>query len=193
MMFRRGRQGAGRASASRKPSREADTLGTGSALRHAEQLLAEKRKELTRADGKASILLAAVGVAGSVIGGAIVEGRWNPSRLGEPWRWVWWVGIAVAAMGILLLGYAVIPRVRHRGPREKVAYFGHAVMFEDPASFARALGEAAKDPLARALDQVWVLSRVVQRKYRATRNAMVLLATAIAMLIAAVLGEHVAS
>lgn len=63
----------------------------------AKVLLAESREELTRADGKASLLLAALGIGLSAILGAVLAGNWAPFVLASPWEAIWWTGAAGGA------------------------------------------------------------------------------------------------
>ncbi len=53
------------------------------------ELLVESREELARADGKASILLSALGVAADVIAAALLAGDWSPEGLHPPYRIIW--------------------------------------------------------------------------------------------------------
>lgn len=163
----------------------------GAALEYAETLLAETREELGRADSKASILFAAVGVVAGVAGGAVVAGDWSPSELGNRWEGLWWLGAALVGAAAVELVLAVVPRVRHRGDRDKVAYFGHVVQFDDQAELEASLRRAARDPLARVLDQLRVVSGIVQRKYRCTRWALVALMVAAAVISVSVLGNAI--
>lgn len=150
-----------------------------------DQLLLETREELVRADGKASILLSASGVAAGVLLGAVVAGDWSPSRfdhgLAEA---IWWIGIAALALSIGLLGMAVLPRVRHGAGRERLYYFGHVVHYRPKTMLgfpARGLAptpefirdlEQSPVGLARTGDQIWVISGLVYAKYRLIRLAL---------------------
>src|SRR5215216_5048493 len=87
------------------------------------ELLAESREELARADGKASMLLSALGVAVGVIAAALLAGGWSPDRLDHGYRIVWWAGLGFAAGGSLALCLAVWPRIRHRLPGPSASYF----------------------------------------------------------------------
>jgi hypothetical protein len=63
-------------------------------------MLVEAREELNRADGKASIPLAAFGVAAGVFAAAILGGDWTPRDLNRPWEAIWWVGCAIFAAAV---------------------------------------------------------------------------------------------
>ena len=65
-----------------------------SALRHAleETILDEARVEISYADHKASILLAALGIAFAAFLGGLFASDWRPTDL-ESWgEFVWWLG-----------------------------------------------------------------------------------------------------
>ena len=176
-------------------------MTTGPPRSYPDQLLLETREELVRADGKASILFGASGVAAGVLLGAVVAGDWSPSRfdhgLAEA---VWWTGMAVLALSIVLLGMAVLPRVRHGEGRERLYYFGHVVQYRPktilgfPArglspttEFMRDL-EQSPDGVGRTGDQIWVISGLVHAKYRFIRLALMSQAVGLALvLVAAVL------
>jgi hypothetical protein len=96
---------------------------------------------LTRADSKAALLLAAAGViVGALIAG-LLNGRWTPFELDNRVEWVWWVGVAAAASGMLSIAAAIYPRIYRRGaPRPEVpAYYGDVAAYEDIDSFRLAI------------------------------------------------------
>lgn len=99
--------------------------------RYREALLAETREELQKADAKASILLAATGIAFSALLAAAGAGTWSPEKLhhGDA-RLAIWCSLALALAGVCILGGAVIPRLRARTmDREKLHYFGNVRAF----------------------------------------------------------------
>src|SRR5262249_49842273 len=86
---------------------------------------------------KASLLLAASGIAVSPFLTAILSSSWRPSRLSATGQWFWWLGFAAACIGLVSLGLAVYSRVRaKRSGRDTVAYYGDVVV--SPASELRA-------------------------------------------------------
>jgi MFS family permease len=167
---------------------------------YAEQLLAESREELARADGKASILFGAFGVAAGVLLGAVVGGTWSPANFDNGTaECVWWVGIVGAGLSILLLGLAVLPRVRHGAGRERLYYFGHVVQYRQrtwlgfPRRGLAPTDEFLRDlrhpptSLDRAADQIWVISGLVQTKYRLIRLALASQAAGVGLVLFAAL------
>jgi hypothetical protein len=69
-------------------------------------LLNDTREELGRADGKASILLSAVGVVVSVLLAGAISRDWNPTQLASC-EWLWWLGTLSGTAAIGALGAAV--------------------------------------------------------------------------------------
>jgi hypothetical protein len=155
------------------------------ALKYKEVLLGEIREELQKADSKATILLAASGIAFSALLSALGAGTWSPNKMRhEDARLLIWVSIFLGVLGIVLLGSAVKPRLRAKamGP-EKLHYFGNVRSYwpsawpirnrksrfdECRAAFDVALRSAATEEnyLSRLNDQIWFLGRTAFRKYR---------------------------
>jgi hypothetical protein len=147
---------------------------------HASSLLSEAREELTRADSKASIILAAVGVAAGLLFGGAFGGTWRPNALPVLARSVWWAASVVGAFGILSLGRAVFPSTRRTDdPAGRIRYFGDVAKLAKPMDVRKMLATAANDPLERTFDQVWILSRIVMAKYRYVRWGMCLVGVAL--------------
>jgi hypothetical protein len=140
---------------------------------YSKSLLTETREELVRADNKASILLAASGVALGALLAAILGGDWTPFQLDVRVQWLWWVGSVSAAVAIYWLGSAVYPRIRAKGTRPKiVAYYGDVVEARDRERVAELLEGSSLNPQDRLLDQIIQISNTVQTKYLAIRKAM---------------------
>ena len=157
----------------------------------ARQLLNETREELDRADRKAQILFAASGVGVSVVVAGIVAGDWSPLQL-SAWALVaWGTGAGLVAIGLFVLGISIFPRIVHHDPGGKVAYFGHAASYPNIEALRAALEAAAAQPDDRTLDQLWIVSRIVVRKYRLIRWALVALGGGFALGLVASVGGHV--
>jgi Family of unknown function (DUF5706) len=146
------------------------------AFGYLEDLLEDTREELTRADSKAALLLAASGVAAGALLAGLLGGKWTPFALDNRIEWLWWLGVGSAASGILSIAAAVYPRI-HRGevPNPGApAYYGDVATFRDVAAFGQAV-EQSPDPKARLIDQTFLVARIVQRKYVLLRQGLRLL------------------
>lgn len=146
------------------------------ARQYAATLLAEARDELTRADQKASIMLAAAGVAvGGVVAGMISSG-WTPSRLAFPWSMGWVIGAAISLIGVLALVVAIYPRTtRGKDDEAQLFYFGHAAKVRTVDELAAELRRSSTNTFQRSADQLWRVSQVVTDKYRLVRVSIWLL------------------
>ena len=120
------------------------------------ELLAESREELARADGKASMLLSALGVIVGVIAAALLAGDWSLDRLDHPYRIIWWVGLGLTAAGSLALCLAVWPRLRHRLPGPSATYFDEIALLGSVEKVRAALG--GTDAAERTLTQLVAIS-----------------------------------
>jgi MFS family permease len=140
----------------------------------ANTILREAREELARADGKASILLAAIGVIIGAIVAAILGGSWHPTHLDDNIEWLWWIGTAIGLAGAVAFGAAVFPRTTYRAKRRPgiVSYFGDVVGLSK-VQLKEGLITTAKDPDAATLDQVEAISSVVDKKYRCIQVGMI--------------------
>src|ERR1035441_6347411 len=78
-------------------------------------LLADTREELTRADSKAALTLAATGVVIGALLAGLFGGKWTPFDLNSKIQWLWWLGVGSAALGVFSIAAAVYPRIRRRG------------------------------------------------------------------------------
>jgi hypothetical protein len=149
------------------------------------ELLAESREELARADGKASMLLSALGVIVGVIAAALLAGDWSLDRLDQPYRIIWWIGLGLTAAGSLALCLAVWPRLRHRLPGPSATYFDEIALLGSVEKVRAAVG--GTDAAERTLTQLVAISRIARRKYVLIRWAMLLLGIAIVLLLTAMI------
>jgi hypothetical protein len=156
----------------------------------AKTLLAESREELTRADGKASLLLAALGIGISAILAAILAGDWTPFKLEQPHQGAWWVGAGFAGAAFLCLCAAVYPKVKHRNTAKGVTYFGDVAALKSVDELRAALKCSETDPAERSVTQLHVVARLVGRKYRYIRLGLITLGIAAAVMLSAVLAER---
>lgn len=158
---------------------------------YARQLLAETREELARADAKASLLFSAFGVISSAVGAVLIADDWSPFQLANGVEWMWWGGVAASVIALLLLGLAVIPRIRHATHRERLYFFGHVAEYKKFDEFAKALGKKPPDSYDRTLDQVWVISRIAKRKYIYTRRSILTFLVAASLFSVSIVADHI--
>ncbi|MBA3726366.1 MAG: hypothetical protein H0W86_07905 [Armatimonadetes bacterium] len=156
----------------------------------AQTLLSETREELTRADGKASLMLAALGIGLSAILSAILAGDWSPFKLHRPYELLWWLGSGWAGASLLSLCLAIFPKLRHKADEPGITYFGDVAKLGTVADLRAGLKKSETDPRERTLVQLHVLARLVNRKYRFIGGGLIALGLAIALTLSAVLGEH---
>lgn len=174
----------------------------------AEVLLDEGREELVRADGKASILLGAGAIVFAALLAGALAGTWTPYKLHHhpAAEVVFWIGLGIGMLGLILLGWAVLPKTRHTGRRETLAYFGHVVMFREnryavrwetrrdrdrrgKAKLKSAIRAASAGRFDRTVDQVWTISHIVDRKYRLIRWALLAFGVSTVFCIGAVIAN----
>lgn len=155
------------------------------AMHYKGELLQETREELARADAKASILLAASGIAFAALLSAGSAGTWYPEMLSRAAaRALVWVALGSALLGICFVGAAVKPRLRANPKlRGKPHYFGDVeaywprwwqvrsrrkLLASGRRDFAAALHvmSSAEEYDERLDDQIWTLSHIAYRKYR---------------------------
>src|SRR5262249_3158477 len=151
-------------------------------------LLADTREELTRADTKAALILAATGVAIGALLAGLFGGKWTPFDLDSKIQWLWWLGVASTALGVFSIAAAVYPHIRRHGAVHPgvPAYYGDVVAYENIDTFRHAIEKAPK-PKDRLIDQTFVVSRIVQRKYILLRRGLRCFLLAIVACIAAVM------
>ena len=156
----------------------------------ATSLLDESREEVARADSKASILLGAAGLSFGAIVTGLLEGRWSPLRLDVRVQWLWWVGVAVILGAFVLLCMSIYPRVRMDLQKEKLSFFGHVAQFDSPEELANAIMTKAERQFDRLVDQLFVVSRILIRKYRFMRAAFWSFGIGIVLCLVAILADH---
>lgn len=155
----------------------------------AKVLLAESREELTRADGKASILLAALGIGLSAILAAILAGSWTPFALRRPYETLWWVGSSLAGASLFCFCAAVYPRLKNR-ESQGVTYFGDVARLKPVRKLWDELKLSETDPVARTVTQLYVIAHQARNKYAFIRAGLVALGLAIALTLTAALANH---
>lgn len=151
-----------------------------------ETLLRETREELGKADAKASILLAASGIAVAALLASGNDADWYPENLYSLWaRRLAWAALAVTLLGVGFVGSAVRPRLRRQDSlannavhcfddvRHFVPRWWHVRSRASRARDGRSRFVAALHALAeddkyegRLNDQIWQLSMLARTKYR---------------------------
>jgi hypothetical protein len=134
-------------------------------------LLADTKAELARVDSKAALLLAASGVVIGALLAGLLNGRWAPSGLSIEIQWLWWLGVASAAAGLLSITAAVYPRIHKKRIPGVPAYYGDVAAYDDVEAFRHAIARVSR-VAERQVDQVFILSHVVQCKYTLLRRGM---------------------
>lgn len=145
----------------------------------AQRMLDEARADVVHADQKSSLLLAALGVGfGAVVGGQLSAG-WDSSRLSCLGQLVWWVGVVASILAVGMAACAIWPRyVLTDRPEFGVTFWGHAAAFSDPGKLKVALKGQEVKSLDRTTHQLFMLSRLVLKKYRFVRASLILAGSA---------------
>jgi Pycsar effector protein len=159
-----------------------------------EQLLERAHWELERADEKANTLfrlygvVLAAGVAFSVTGNS----RSLNATAGA-------ILLVAAILGLTaggMLAMALAPR-HHRSaktaasPSKAPGYFGDVNAYPDAASFATALAQTALDVDQWIVDQIRIVSAIVERRYRLLRTATALTWAGIVLTMCAAIAQRV--
>jgi hypothetical protein len=146
-------------------------------LRVAQQLLDDARKELARADEKAS---SALGTISAIIAVAVVA----PSELQfsrQTHTWWWGCGLSICALAVILLMLAVLPRFTPRAHNQVLPYFGEVarVRHQELGHLLEQLADRSSDAL---LTELRAISEIVVIKYRFARLGILCAATGAALL-----------
>jgi hypothetical protein len=138
---------------------------------YATSLLSSARGEIDRADSKASILLAASGVAAGALLAGLMAGAWTPLTLEVTIQWAWWVGVVEAAIAISCLALAVYPREQRNdsGTSWAVVFYGDVLKYRTTAQLMDALNRSAETKIERIADELRYVCSIVNHKYRLIR------------------------
>lgn len=157
-------------------------------------LLNHTRGELNRADSKASLLLATLGVIISSLIGGLATSAWRPAKLAGGEQVLFWIGVVAAAGGVFWIAASVFPRIRQSGtPHPGVpAYYGDVAVYRDVDAFRAAI-DGCPEVRDRLINQTFVIAGIVQTKYVLLRRGLLWLLAAIltcslAVVLNAVLG-----
>ncbi|WP_371493855.1 DUF5706 domain-containing protein [Kitasatospora sp. NBC_00374] len=159
-------------------------------LDQAATLLAGVREEIARADGKAAILLGAVGATGAALIAVLAGRQWSPDQLPAVARVLWWFGAVCWTASLLFLLGVVLPRpLRSRWrPGEPITYFGDVARADHSADLHAALTLMARDPLPPLLDALRATSRIAVVKHRCVLLGAATFGAAILAALTSVLG-----
>ncbi len=143
-------------------------------------VLSETREELARADGKAALLLAAIGVATGALLAALMGGKWSPFDVRNGMEWAWWLGALSLAASAAHLALAIFPRTAStRTGDDAPSFFGDFAGYGSPAELGVALRYRDRsEAYDRAAQQLFAVSTIVKRKYELVQRAIVLLGIA---------------
>lgn len=145
-----------------------------------EAMLAEARVEVSYADHKASMVLAALGIGFGALTGGLLAGDWKPSDQGEG-ELYWWIGLVLSVTAISCAAAAVWPRYPRRGGHRSlgVYFWGDVASMKSFEDLVEHLDDSPPSPGDRTRSQLWALSRIVATKYSLIRGAFVLAALAV--------------
>ncbi|QEU92450.1 hypothetical protein CP970_17410 [Streptomyces kanamyceticus] len=154
-----------------------------------ERLLAELRTEIARADAKAAVLVAALGLTGGIFSGRLAGSEWTPGRLGLPGQFVWWCGVLSLVLSLFSLLMTVLPRYRDSPwtPGRPLTYFGDIRLAARTGTLADALTETARDPAAALLTALDETSGIAARKHQWIRTGLIAYCTGTALIPASLL------
>ncbi|MEU4997570.1 Pycsar system effector family protein [Streptomyces sp. NPDC021622] len=143
--------------------------------RTAERLLDDLRTEIARADAKAAVLVAALGVMAGVFSGLLARREWTPASLSMPASSTWWAGVLALALTLLALLMTVLPRygTSKWTPGAPLSYFGDIQRAARSGHLAEALADTELDPTADAIAALSTTSRIAQRKHQWVRTGLI--------------------
>lgn len=164
------------------------------AVDHVSGILSETREELARAEGKAALLLAAIGVATGALLAALMGDKWTPFDIRNGLEWLWWGGALALAASVVLLATAIFPRTKVDRPKDQPpSYFADFAGFDTPAALGEALRpQDRSDAYERVAQQLYAVSEIVLRKYELLKSAIVLLGVAAVLCLGVALLDAIA-
>ncbi|MER7044492.1 MULTISPECIES: Pycsar system effector family protein [Streptomyces] len=141
----------------------------------AERLLNEMRTEIARADSKASVLVAALGMTAGVFSGLLAGRGWTPRELSGPASAVWWAGATAFALALIALLLAVLPRYGNARwtPGQPLTYFGDVQQAARTGQLAAALTALEPQPAAGLTTALTETSRIAARKHQWIRTGLI--------------------
>ncbi|GAA4141111.1 Pycsar system effector family protein [Streptomyces griseoincarnatus] len=154
-----------------------------------ERLLADLRTEIARADSKAAVLVAALGITAGVFSGLLAGRDWSPDALSAVAAVVWWAGTLALALSLPALLLAVLPRYRSGSwaPGQPLSYFGDIRRAVEAGRLDTALADTEADPLAALTTALTETSRIAWRKHQWIRAGLITFCTGTLLLPASLL------
>ncbi len=144
----------------------------------AQSMLEEARADVIHADQKSSLLLAALGVGFGAVVSSQLQSGWDSSSLSARGQVVWWIGVAAAIAAVALATFAIWPRYElDDAPKFGITYWGHVAALKGPKELTEVLKSQELSSLERTSHQLYMLSRLVLKKYRLVRAALILAGT----------------
>lgn len=165
------------------------TTNPGDHIQLCERLLADLRTEIARADSKASVLVAALGMTAGVFSGLLAGRNWNPASLSTFGTVVWAAGAASLVLSLFALLLAVLPRYRSEpwAPGQPLSYFGDIQQAVRLGQLEAALADTRRDPTAALTSALTETSRIAARKHQWIRTGLIAFCTGTLLLPASLL------
>ncbi|MFJ5557633.1 Pycsar system effector family protein [Streptomyces sp. NPDC093250] len=154
-----------------------------------ERLLADLRTEIARADSKAAVLVAALGITAGVFSGLLAGRDWSPDALSATGAAVWWAGTFSLALSLFALLLAVLPRYRSGAwvLGQPLSYFGDIQRAVKAGRLDTALADTEADPVAALTAALTETSRIAWRKHQWIRTGLIAFCTGTLLLPASLL------
>ncbi|MFI8190819.1 Pycsar system effector family protein [Streptomyces sp. NPDC085946] len=140
-----------------------------------ERLLTDLRGEIARADSKAAVLVAALGVTAGLFSGLLAGRRWTPEALSTAGAVTWWAGGLSLAVSLGALLLAVLPRHRTGTwtPGQPLTYFGDIRRAVRAGHLDAALADTEADPAAGLVAALGDTSHIAWRKHQWIRTGLI--------------------
>jgi hypothetical protein len=153
-------------------------------LRAGAYLLADLRAEIARADAKAAVLVAALGLSAGVPTTLLANAQWRPDRLPTSAALLWWTGATLLLAALLATLLAILPRYRTScwAPGRPLTYFGDVRRAARSGHLAAALADTGRDPAQSLLIALTETSGIAARKHFWIRAGLIAFSSAAVLL-----------
>ncbi|MEU4890736.1 Pycsar system effector family protein [Streptomyces sp. NPDC044780] len=141
----------------------------------AERLLADLHAEIARADGKAAVLVAALGMTAGIVTALLANSSWTPDQLSTVGSLAWWTGTLALALALFALLMTVLPRYGGKAwtPGQPLAYFSDIRRAARLGRLATALTDTAGAPVSGLLAALTETSRIASVKHQWIRTGLI--------------------